>query len=1022
MHLTRDKYSIFEAAKVVLTSPGPVAKNPQLGLHYVHQYFPGAYPIAAASISDLFTQDWSIEPIGWVSTTNLEIELDVAQKNYALRTKAREEIHKTVVAAERASGVGRERLAAESERLRAKHAEGKRALQVERKRLDGERAEAERLLRVERERLEGERAEAERVLRVEARGKLLALIEALLPKGIREARAKFITEVDQRVVSLDEFNEMVQAFVLGCIDRFLEEDFLSARSRFESLDDTRFLPLAEFDAKVCNLVQEWAKTTLDLNLDDEQAAAVAAVNGNVQVVARAGSGKTRVLVTRAIFLMKYCGVLPSEMLLLAFNRKAAQAIVERLKEVIDGALPHAMTFHALAYALVHPEEQIIFNEQDSDQLGLSAEIQTAIDEHIRSDEWGSKIREVMLGHFREDWELIVQKGLDLPMEDALRLKRSLISESLDGTYVKSFGEKLIANALFENEIDYKYERNHRWNGNNYRPDFTLLNENGHGGIVIEYFGMVGEKEYDERADEKRDYWATKPEWRFIELFPEQVRNLGAEGFAECLLQQLVGFGLTPRPVSEEEIWTLIQDRAIDTFTKTMTTVLGRCRKANLTPGQFEDKISEHFASTATELVFLYIAVSIYRRYLERLDENGQEDFDGLMWRAIDVLKSGETRFSRDGGRENGDLSALRFIMIDEYQDFSPAFAELIDGIRANNGGARVFCVGDDWQAINGFAGSDLIYFSSFAKHFPDSTTRHLRRNYRSGRSIVEVGNALMLGKGNPSLATKSSIGQVEVAWMNGLDPSEAEKEMHDGDEITPAVLRLVASALRSGDSTVMLSRRNGISWYVNYRNKSFRSSKLARFLDHIRSFFPDEDRHRIDISTTHKYKGLENSRVIILDALANSYPLIHPTWIFLKIFGESLDAIENAERRLLYVALTRAEKSLTLISENTNCSPFVADISGSPSLGVTKWAELPPVIHLGESKVEIRVYGAFEIKDSLKSKGYKFRSIEKCWSKLVHSEIFSIESLEEQEWTRSGCRVEVRDADSGVVIHEIGDR
>ena len=81
----------------------------------------------------------------------------------------------------------------------------------------------------------------------------------------------------------------------------------------------------------------------------------------MQVIARAGSGKTSTLVNRAIFLQKQCGVHPSEILLLVFNRKAAQEITDRLKKYLPNDMPHVMTFHALAYAIVHPTEKLLFN-------------------------------------------------------------------------------------------------------------------------------------------------------------------------------------------------------------------------------------------------------------------------------------------------------------------------------------------------------------------------------------------------------------------------------------------------------------------------------------------------------------------------------------------------------------------------------------------------------------------------------------------------------------------------------------
>ena len=199
--------------------------------------------------------------------------------------------------------------------------------------------------------------------------------------------------------------------------------------------------------------------------------AVAAVGGDIQIIARAGAGKTRTLVTRAIFLQKHCGVAPQELLLLAFNRSAAEAMLERLKEHLGSNVPHVMTFHALAHALVHPEEDMLFDEPAVGNQGLSREVQRVIDDHLRSERFRPLIRDLMLMHFRSDWERIVEGGFHLPVEELVEYRKALPRETLRGEYVKSFGEKLIANTLFENDVDYKYERNFRWSGVNYKPDF-----------------------------------------------------------------------------------------------------------------------------------------------------------------------------------------------------------------------------------------------------------------------------------------------------------------------------------------------------------------------------------------------------------------------------------------------------------------------------------------------------------------------------------------------------------------------
>ncbi|MFM7790084.1 MAG: UvrD-helicase domain-containing protein, partial [Microcystis panniformis] len=166
--------------------------------------------------------------------------------------------------------------------------------------------------------------------------------------------------------------------------------------------------------------------------------AIGEVNNNIQVLARAGSGKTSTLVNKALFLQKHCGILPREILILAFNRKASEEIRERIEHNSPNNIPYVMTFHALAYGLVHPEEELIFDQSGGEQRKSKA-LQSVIDDHLKSPQYFSKIRDLMMAKFRGDWENLVRGGHLLNREEMLSYRRSLPREGLDGRYYKSFG-------------------------------------------------------------------------------------------------------------------------------------------------------------------------------------------------------------------------------------------------------------------------------------------------------------------------------------------------------------------------------------------------------------------------------------------------------------------------------------------------------------------------------------------------------------------------------------------------------
>jgi len=567
-----------------------------------------------------------------------------------------------------------------------------------------------------------------RQLEAEAAAKAAAALKA---KEQRErARAEALAAARAEAAEVAQLRAERKVAQLERLRRAFEADFLGADLVYQNLEDVE-VDQAEFGQLQANFVEEWARTRLQDTLDEEQAAAVAAHGGDIKVIARAGSGKTRTLTARAIFLQKHCGVSPQEMLLLAFNRKAADQMKDRLRASLGDEIPHVMTFHALAYANVHPDEDLLFDDRDADQLGLSREIQLVIDEHIRSDEHYQVIRDIMLSHFRDDWERIVDHGVRLSISDFVAYRRSLPRESLRGDYVKSFGERLIANALFENGISYHYERNERWNGINYRPDFMIFTPGG--GIVVEYFGLEGDPDYDQMSAAKRHYWAQRPGWTLLDYSPADLARTGPDGFQRLLLADLTELGIESRPKAEEEIWQEVRPRAVDHFTDTMTAFIGRCRKRNLSVDELDRMIADHEPriATPTELKFMTIARSVYAAYLQRLRRLGHEDFDGLIWRAAANFSAGATRFARDHGRETGNLANLRFVLVDEFQDFSSMFAAMLQGIRLANPRVQFFCVGDDWQAINGFAGADIRFFRDFESPFRDGKVRAITTNFCS---------------------------------------------------------------------------------------------------------------------------------------------------------------------------------------------------------------------------------------------------------------------------------------------------
>ena len=653
----------------------------------------------------------------------------------------------------------------------------------------------------------------------------------------------------------------------------------------------------------------------------------------------------------------------------------------RLKKWLpaEHPLPHIMTFHALAYAIVQPPVHLLSDDHHTDSLERSRHTQKVIDQLILNK--GAdylRIRDIMLERFRHDWERIIRGRLFLPPKELIKYRSALPRETLSGERVKSYGEKLIANLLFEYDIVYEYERAVPWRDTIYRPDFTVFLQKSRTepAVIIEYFGSTGD-DYDAMSEEKRRFWANRPQ-RFLEYTPEDITKTDFEK------QLLCDIGLRGRrKLSADEIWERVKGRAVSSFSRAMTNFIGRCRNADLTVRKLQNMIDRHQSMIPAEQKFLDAARSIYAGYLDRLQRENAGDFDGLMWHAIKCVRDGCTQFVRQKGQERGDLKQLRFVMIDEFQDFSRMFLELSKAIRRINSEVRFFGVGDDWQAINAFAGSELRFFGKFERYFKQNSRRlSVRTNYRSGSSIVNAGNALMHGWGAPALSGGTSSARVLAGDLDEFVPQGPfECWLHRKDEVVPAVLRLVQGFLKSGTEkrVALLSRTHYLPWRTG-------TPRLKDLRDLVHEYLSNEDRARVDCETVHGYKGREASAVIVLDACARRYPLIHADWVFNRVLGDKIDRLVEDERRLLYVGITRAVEALVLLSRGRStrhAQPFLFDVADG-DLGLTKlkWGEQRQTEWADGEFEEIRVDNHKRIDDTralLRESGFAWNPETRDW-------------------------------------------
>lgn len=770
---------------------------------------------------------------------------------------------------------------------------------------------------------------------------------------------------------------------------------------------------------------EWFKKCR-FSFDKKKAEVLTKTGKYILVQARAGSGKTTTIALKVRQLVKYYGAKPEEILVLAFNKKAAEEFRDRIndkKYCGDGVATESntLTFHALAKRIANTgKNQLVdkkshsneHNRHGKDEKLQTKFVQECFDEVENIDRsligklfylFLKAVSEKINGAFRNDSEYYLYL-------------RNQEYTTIAGEFVKSVGEKYIADFLFEHkisknekEVEYIYERNVKKDLNikyPYNPDFSLFytddRQREQLQAVIEYFGFTEknpgypsffetEKEsqkYLKESKEKRDLFSSDGEQRklfsfkktgFVEMSQDDFDKIKSElldernnsdkvreKFEEIIKQRLneKGFFVSTR-LSEKEILQKIPkvERRKEKLVKQITQFINKAQKLSYKPEDTRSIAEREKGNTNLSKrneFFVKIACRIYDKYLARLEEKNCIDFDGLFVDAIKKIKeeSANCKIVYHGEKK---ISDIKYILIDEYQDFSELFYQLIDEIRKVNPAISFFCVGDDWQAINGFAGSDLKFFDNFnskdkdgnGNYFPGGIKSELLTNYRSDKNIVLHSNFLMAGLGTGGEPEESKPdGAIYLSELLRVELRNDQEHINEytkdrrymdaayvllGKEETNKSIPLeLARYLKTVEYIVQDKVENQKQVCLLFRTNKLHGLSISKFAGKIGEWCPKRPKtikkklkgkdvwFNIDYSTAHSFKGKESDVVIIVGANRRNFPKFHPDNELMEILGVTMQKVKDEEQRLFYVATTRAKEELYLIyDEKVGMSDFI---------------------------------------------------------------------------------------------------
>ncbi|MDR2684883.1 MAG: UvrD-helicase domain-containing protein [Prevotellaceae bacterium] len=666
------------------------------------------------------------------------------------------------------------------------------------------------------------------------------------------------------------------------------------------------------------------------SLNKKQQEAVVSRDKRLLVLAGAGSGKTMTLLQKIIYLIEKKNIKSKNILTVTFTKNAANEMLDRLIISSDKSGLYAQK---LADKQITEKEKnsLRFEYQSKFQWIKALTVRTfhslcfkilrdyGVNEFdnkfkiIGEDKWNEndefteyKAKETVFDVFHK---ILIQQCADETFLFALKryildyfvdkihvnTDKSHSYEKLyttfDGTKVRSKSEQFIADWFFRNNIRYVYEAKRQVSekGFTFRPDFYLPEAN----LYIEHlsdksYSMKNKKEEYQKAGFKVEYTHeddTHDSALFSHILENIVKNRLSENYQH-------------RKLTYHEAFNGFQNH-INDFIKMVNRVTDMIKVENIdlqeiaTKGQTDqhERIRNFYA----------LAVPVIQKFNEYCIDKSYLDFNDLLIRCISLLKN-------DSNIAKILKDRFKYVLIDEFQDVNSLQVQFIKLLLTEN--TQLFCVGDDWQSIYGFRGSNVSYIIEFERHFNPSKIITLNINYRSTQNIVEAGNEVI--KHNKFKIDKE-IFAIKPSLQKNMLFSTSEEENSIEETLNfciEQVVRLQKEGYTS-DDILFLFRRNHM-FYPVYSDV-FKKSGI-----------------KVQAKTIHAAKGLE-AKVVFIIGLTDGYGGFPDIWLEDRIFQvikkSNHELLLEEERRLFYVAVTRAKEKLFLISQKGNESSFISEIS-----------------------------------------------------------------------------------------------
>lgn len=682
----------------------------------------------------------------------------------------------------------------------------------------------------------------------------------------------------------------------------------------------------------------------NIKLDEEQRKVVLSDEDYTLVIAGAGAGKTTTVAAKVRYLVEKKGILPEQILVISFTNKAVGELRDKINKSLGIPCP-VTTFHKTGYA--------ILKRQDEDRLTI---VDSGFMYHV--------INNYLKGNILENPELVDKLILffgsyfDAPYEgDDLNTFFNYISKadfstirgnineyteeiidkrtnkciSIAHEFLRSQQEVQIANFLYLNNIDYVYEKPYPFNilrsHKPYTPDFTITQ--GDKVAYIEHFGITQDGRNNRYTPQQLERYKQEVNDK-IRLHRDHDTDLiytfsqynDGRPLLEHLKEELErhGFTLNPRPSREvfEKIVNTEENRYIVRLVKLICTFIQNFKTNGLKMDDFFR--FESSSNNERTKLFLTICEQCYHEYSKRLKEKHAIDFEDMINDSARIIREEELK---------GTKLDFRYIIVDEYQDISRQRFNLTKEL-SNLCNAKIIAVGDDWQSIYAYAGSDISLFTKFKETFGYGQELRITKTYRNAQEVIDIAGSFIQRNTNQIKKALVSPKHIKDPIIIQTYTEDVDRKQYEGKG---GKYYLIGETVQKVmDQILAENPKSSILLLGRYNFDAYNLGKSADFVYDEKTGGVRSEKYNayyFDFMTVHRAKGLGYDNVIVFNNVDSTFGFpskIEDDPVMHYVVKTDHDIEYAEERRLFYVALTRTKNRVYLVTPQQRPSDFVREL------------------------------------------------------------------------------------------------